>query len=532
MCCYDNRLEKWVISLVMIGVLFSLAVAVPMILISYPGDECLLFVSVRGEALIYGHPAGCTFISASHCIVAFSSIVFSIILISCRCRGTRMEPSKSGSIRSLRGSVTGASTVSFGRNAKPTVSLIIFAMINYMFVLINAIVILSGYIVTCGELQYETRRQLYKSLTLGPPTTPYITCFSLYRDTDFHTRFHHDHVQLAGDWRGSYRANRHGRPYIWTGSHEHLLDVPTGLELSLASCWISSLIWIIVTVLLILHRRRIKRRQREEIAESLEDAKIWASDMPSSVSPLQHPQSAHQYEMIKRNVTPYESLSVKGVAMGQKQEYPPPPSDSSDVETLLAHQTVIAQTHADGSYFMTPQGTYVQLVNGVLTNVEFEPSPPASVHYSQLQFPEQNVGPHSFTGQSPNYNQTQSLPPLSYGKANSSQSVQQQNAQHSGQQPINSSNSLQHSNRVGQFQEISSSPTGQNQLANQNQSLRGSVTSSQMSQAPTVSHLSQASSHNPPSEDQRDTKEQENTRMNMRIQRDMANLAGIKCSQF
>jgi len=218
--------------------------------------------------------------------------------------------------------------------------------------------------------------------------------------------------------------------------------------------------------------------------------------------------------------------------MGQKQEYPPPPSDSSDVETLLAHQTVIAQTHADGSYFMTPQGTYVQLVNGVLTNVEFEPSPPASVHYSQLQFPEQNVGPHSFTGQSPNYNQTQSLPPLSYGKANSSQSVQQQNAQHSGQQPINSSNSLQHSNHVRQFQEISSSPTGQNQLANQNQSLRGSVTSSQMSQAPTVSHLSQASSHNPPSEDQRDTKEQENTRMNMRIQRDMANLAGIKCSQF
>jgi len=179
MCCYDNRLEKWVISLVMIGVLFSLAVAVPMILISYPGDECLLFVSVRGEALIYGHPAGCTFISASHCIVAFSSIVFSIILISCRCRGTRMEPSKSGSIRSLRGSVTGASTVSFGRNAKPTVSLIIFAMINYMFVLINAIVILSGYIVTCGgsSMKQEDNYISRLHLDLLPPHTSLVSAY-------------------------------------------------------------------------------------------------------------------------------------------------------------------------------------------------------------------------------------------------------------------------------------------------------------------------------------------------------------------
>ena len=30
------------------------------------GDECLLFVSVRGEALIYGNPAGCNFIAYGH----------------------------------------------------------------------------------------------------------------------------------------------------------------------------------------------------------------------------------------------------------------------------------------------------------------------------------------------------------------------------------------------------------------------------------------------------------------------------------
>ena len=68
------------------------------------------------------------------------------------------------------------------------------------------------------------------------------------------------------------------------------------------------------------------------------------------------------------------------------QNYPPPPSDSSDHDTLLAHQNVIASTHPEGSYFMTNEGQYVQLVNGVLTHVEFQPSPPQSVTYSQPQF--------------------------------------------------------------------------------------------------------------------------------------------------
>ena len=34
----------------------------------YPGDECLLFISVRGEALIYGNPAGCHFMAWGHCL--------------------------------------------------------------------------------------------------------------------------------------------------------------------------------------------------------------------------------------------------------------------------------------------------------------------------------------------------------------------------------------------------------------------------------------------------------------------------------
>ena len=86
MCCYNNVREKWIISLVLVGVLFSLGVAVPMILITWPGDECLLFVSVRGRALIYGHPAGCNFISAAHSLVAGAALIFFIVLAVSRAR--------------------------------------------------------------------------------------------------------------------------------------------------------------------------------------------------------------------------------------------------------------------------------------------------------------------------------------------------------------------------------------------------------------------------------------------------------------
>ena len=35
----------------------------------------------------------------------------------------------------------------------------------------------------------------------------YITCFSLYRDTDFHARFHFDHYELSGSWHGEFTNN-------------------------------------------------------------------------------------------------------------------------------------------------------------------------------------------------------------------------------------------------------------------------------------------------------------------------------------
>ena len=52
-----------------------------------------------------------------------------------------------------------------------------------------------------------------------------------------------------------------------------------------------------------------------------------------------------------------------------------PSSEASTVDTMMAHQSVIAHTHPNGSFFLTNNGTYVQLVNGVLTNVEVAPTP-------------------------------------------------------------------------------------------------------------------------------------------------------------
>ena len=42
-----------------------------------------------------------------------------------------------------------------------------FAAFAAMFSLITALVILSGYLVTCNELHYETRRQVLGKTTLG-----------------------------------------------------------------------------------------------------------------------------------------------------------------------------------------------------------------------------------------------------------------------------------------------------------------------------------------------------------------------------
>ena len=76
MCFYDTCTESnwrvWIIVLTTLSILFSVGVAVSMGILMYPGfDECLLFVGVRGEALIYGNPHGCNFMIVGHCCIIF-----------------------------------------------------------------------------------------------------------------------------------------------------------------------------------------------------------------------------------------------------------------------------------------------------------------------------------------------------------------------------------------------------------------------------------------------------------------------------
>ena len=70
MCVYhyadSKRAECFIVLFLFGAIVFSLGASLCMFILIYPGDECLLFVSVRGEALIYGNPAGCNFIGFGH----------------------------------------------------------------------------------------------------------------------------------------------------------------------------------------------------------------------------------------------------------------------------------------------------------------------------------------------------------------------------------------------------------------------------------------------------------------------------------
>jgi len=524
MCCNNRQREIWVILLVILGCLLSLAASSAMILVSYPGDECLLFVSVRGEALIYGHPAGCKFLSAAHIIVILAGIIFLVSVVVCGRRNR--VPVPTGSNKTLRGSVATMNTDSL--RAKPSVSLIVFSVLIAVFVIISATVIVSGYIVTCGELQYEAQRKIYDGLTLGPPINNVgFTCFSLFRKQDFHTRFHFDHYELAGSWHGQYTAYRHGRPHVWTGTHEHGIEIATGIELSIASCILSAMLWVAITVLLITHRKSVKASNRLRVAESIEDAKIWAADM-NSMNAQQDTRGLHQYEMLARQQgqnmqlqhNQYESLggslvsgsTVRQVGSMQQsgpvpstQTQSPPHSDISDVDTLLAHQSVIASHHPDGSFFLTPSGTYVQLVNGVLTNVEITPVPQElPVQYSELTFQDQ-FGPPS------NPVSSHSLPPQPL-PSNTSHSSHPSSLPNAPLQP------QKYTQPKPQFN---------SQFQSQFQSQCQPYPQPESTTSQSISLISQTSSQDPVS-----ISGTENTRMDMRRQKDMATMAGMKCSQL
>ena len=88
--------------------------------------------------------------------------------------------------------------------------------------------------------RFNAHRKCIFSITGSPIRNLNIQCWSLFRDVDFHTRFHFDHYEYSGQWHGQYRGYKHGRVHEVTSDHEHLIDVALALELSLAGSWISA----------------------------------------------------------------------------------------------------------------------------------------------------------------------------------------------------------------------------------------------------------------------------------------------------
>ena len=194
----SGKSTVWIVVLTLTCILLSALVTFSMIVVTFPGDECLLFVGVRGEALIYGNPTGCNFVAYGHVITAAGALVMLMLLFCRRRKGfMKREPSN----RTLRGTISSQPTIlqktnwntpseygfSSGRldferfkekesrqlkyfyrfsryySTKP----IILAVLLAMFSLVIALVAISGYFITCDELEYEAQRQINQRLPLG-----------------------------------------------------------------------------------------------------------------------------------------------------------------------------------------------------------------------------------------------------------------------------------------------------------------------------------------------------------------------------
>ena len=78
----------------------------------------------------------------------------------------------------------------------------------------------------------------------------------------------------------------------------------------LGCSWLGAVLWAAVTTVLILHRRSVKSRARTDEGESLEDARIWATDMSPGVGGghyekinMQSVAGSQQYESIRNMQT-------------------------------------------------------------------------------------------------------------------------------------------------------------------------------------------------------------------------------------
>ena len=198
MCVRDSgtgRTEAYLALVSVAAVLCSSLVAFSFFTLIHPGDECLLFISVRGEALIYGNPAGCHFMAYGHCLAVAGALALLAMLFCAPRKGfvkrpppPQQQPRESASNRTLRSRASSSAAASrhhvnpgFGQLSSLSVNslgrrrfqrlystkVILLCATLTLFVVVTALVVLSGYVVSCNELHYETKRQLYGRTTLG-----------------------------------------------------------------------------------------------------------------------------------------------------------------------------------------------------------------------------------------------------------------------------------------------------------------------------------------------------------------------------
>ena len=79
---------------------------------------------------------------------------------------------------------------------------------------------------------------LNATLTGTPIRNLNIACYSLFRDVDFHARFHYDHYEYSGRWHGQYRGYKHGRVHKVVKDHKHIIDVAVALEMGLGATFV------------------------------------------------------------------------------------------------------------------------------------------------------------------------------------------------------------------------------------------------------------------------------------------------------
>ena len=105
MCLRDSRgtgrTEGYLTLVAAAAVLCSALVSFSFFTAIHPGDECLLFISVRGEALIYGNPAGCHFMAYGHCLAVAGALALLAMLFCAPRKGfvKRPNPRESASNR-------------------------------------------------------------------------------------------------------------------------------------------------------------------------------------------------------------------------------------------------------------------------------------------------------------------------------------------------------------------------------------------------------------------------------------------------